>query len=66
MRILAAAAVFGAGYVLGTKAGRERYTQIMAVTRRASRRIDTSRLGGIRPARMAAGSRQSEDVAGAH
>jgi len=66
MRIVAAAAMFGAGYVLGTRAGRERYAQIMAVTRRASQRIDTSRLGRIRPARMAAGSHQREDVAGAH
>jgi hypothetical protein len=65
MRIVAAAAVFGAGYVLGTKAGRERYAQIVAVTRRASQRIDTSRLGGIRPARMAAGSHPREDVNGA-
>ena len=66
MRIVVAAAVFGAGYVLGSKAGRERYAQIMAVTRRASQRIDTSRLSGIRPARMAARSHQREDVTEAH
>jgi len=66
MRIVAAAAVFGLGYVLGSKAGRERYAQIMTVTRKASQRIGTTRLGGIRPARMAAGSHQAEDVTQAH
>ena len=66
MRIVAAAAVFGAGYVLGSRAGRERYAQIVAMTRRASQRIDTSRLSGIRPARMPAGSHQREDVTAAH
>ena len=32
--------VFGAGYVIGTKAGRERYEQIVAMAERASRRLD--------------------------
>lgn len=32
--------VFGAGYVLGTKAGRERYNQIAAIAREAARRLD--------------------------
>jgi hypothetical protein len=33
------AAVFGAGYVLGTRAGRERYGQIMAAAQSASKRL---------------------------
>ena len=32
--------MFGAGYVIGTKAGRERYEQIVAMAERASRRLD--------------------------
>lgn len=33
-------AVFGIGYVLGTKAGRDRYAQILALAQRASERLD--------------------------
>jgi len=33
-------AVFGAGYVIGTKAGRERYAQIVAVAEKASKRLE--------------------------
>ena len=32
--------VFGAGYVLGSKAGRERYNQIAAIAQRAARQLD--------------------------
>ena len=32
-------AVFGAGYVLGSRAGRERYGQILAAARRTSTRL---------------------------
>jgi len=32
--------MFGAGYVLGTRAGRERYAQIIAVADRASKRLE--------------------------
>ena len=32
--------VFGAGYVMGTKAGRERYAQIVTVAEKASKRLD--------------------------
>jgi hypothetical protein len=32
--------VFGAGYVLGSKAGRERYDQIVALTKEMARRLD--------------------------
>lgn len=36
-------ALFGAGYVLGTRAGRERYGQIVAAAQNASKRLeDTS------------------------
>jgi hypothetical protein len=31
--------IFGAGYVLGTKAGRERYAQIVTAAERASKRL---------------------------
>lgn len=32
--------VFGAGYVMGTKAGQERYAQIVAVAEKASKRLE--------------------------
>jgi hypothetical protein len=32
--------IFGAGYVLGSKAGRERYNQIIAFAQEAARRLD--------------------------
>jgi hypothetical protein len=32
--------MFGAGYVIGTKAGHERYEQIVAVAARASKRLE--------------------------
>jgi hypothetical protein len=31
---------FGVGYVLGSRAGRERYEQLLAAAKRASRRLD--------------------------
>ena len=40
------AAVFGLGYVLGSKAGRERYAQIVAAARTASKRLETYGNGG--------------------
>jgi hypothetical protein len=40
---LVLAAVFGAGYVVGTRAGRERYEQIVSFTRRAAEGLDTVR-----------------------
>ncbi|MFD1825690.1 MULTISPECIES: hypothetical protein [Mumia] len=33
-------AVFGIGYVLGTRAGHERYEQIVAAAKRAGRRLE--------------------------
>jgi len=32
--------MFGAGYVMGSKAGRERYAQIVTVAEKASKRLD--------------------------
>ena len=32
--------MFGAGYVLGTRAGRERYAQIVTIAEKASKRLD--------------------------
>lgn len=37
---LSALALFGAGYVLGTRAGRERYDQIRALTTRLADRLE--------------------------
>lgn len=39
---LRSAAVFGVGYVLGTRAGRERYEQIVAAAQNASKRLEDS------------------------
>jgi hypothetical protein len=32
--------VFGAGYILGSKAGRERYNQIVAIAHKAARQLE--------------------------
>lgn len=37
---LAKAAVFAAGYIMGAKAGRERYAQIAGAAQRASERLE--------------------------
>jgi citrate lyase subunit beta/citryl-CoA lyase len=42
-------AVFGAGYVLGSKAGRERYAQILAAAQKASRQLGYLRMWSIHP-----------------
>jgi hypothetical protein len=42
MKKLMTAAVFGLGYVLGTRAGRERYEQIRGLARTASKNFDAS------------------------
>lgn len=44
-------AVFGAGYVLGAKAGRERYVQIVEAIQTASQRFDEARRQRSKPAR---------------
>jgi hypothetical protein len=37
---LATVLMFGAGYVMGSRAGDERYAQIVAVAERASKRLE--------------------------
>ncbi len=53
--------VFGAGYVLGSKAGRERYNQIVQIAQEAARRLDEygahSRFPAERPRGSLAGRR---------
>jgi hypothetical protein len=48
---LTKAALFAAGYVLGARAGRERYAQILEVAARASERLEelSARGGAPRP-----------------
>jgi hypothetical protein len=41
--------IFGAGYVLGSKAGRERYNQIMSFAQEAARRLDEYSKNGRSP-----------------
>lgn len=43
---LVSIAIFGAGYVLGTKAGKERYEQILEAAQHASQRLETYGKGG--------------------
>jgi hypothetical protein len=43
---LTTVAVFGFGYVLGSRAGRERYAQIVAAARKASERLEAYSNGG--------------------
>jgi hypothetical protein len=38
--MLAKLIVFGAGYILGSKAGRERYNQIAAIAHKAARHLE--------------------------
>jgi hypothetical protein len=45
-------AVFGVGYVLGAKAGRERYVQIVEAVQSASQRLDEVRRERGKPARQ--------------
>ena len=44
--------VFGAGYVLGSKAGRERYNQIVALVQEAASRLDQYGARGWLPAEV--------------
>ena len=53
------AAVFGIGYVLGTKAGRERYAQIVAAASKASERLEAYGNGGRGAARGAGSVRRN-------
>jgi hypothetical protein len=55
--------VFGAGYVLGSKAGRERYNQIARMAQEMARRLDdygaNNRSAGSSRRRSRAGTRSS-------
>ncbi|TCC46810.1 hypothetical protein E0H75_27610 [Kribbella capetownensis] len=44
-------AVFGVGYVLGAKAGRERYVQIVEALQKASQQFDEARRQRGKPSR---------------
>ena len=44
-------AVFGVGYLLGAKAGRERYVQIVEAIQNASQRLDEARREHDKPSR---------------
>jgi hypothetical protein len=67
---LTTVAVFGVGYLLGTRAGRERYEQILRLTQIASGKFATSDARrmleeyGARLEAYAAGSRMGQSRAG--
>jgi type II secretory pathway pseudopilin PulG len=61
MRVVGLAAAAAAGYLLGTKAGRERYEQILAAAAAASRRLEAYGNGG----RFAAGGSGGDSAEGA-
>ncbi len=61
---LASIAIFGAGYVLGTKAGKERYEQILAAAQTASQRLETYGNGGSLAKDRGAASRTSTNGGG--
>ncbi len=44
---LSTLAGFGAGYVLGTRAGRERYAQIVALVQRTAQLIEERQSAGL-------------------
>ena len=46
--MLRAALLFGAGYVLGTKAGRERYAQIQDIAKKVTRQSDRGEVPAAR------------------
>jgi hypothetical protein len=54
-------AIFGVGYVLGTRAGRERYEQIVAAAQRASQRLEDYFDGGRQPADRSTGTDETSD-----
>jgi len=59
---LSTVAMFGAGYVLGTRAGRERYEQMRQAARRVAGELDAS---SIRSG-LATVTTRLEQYAGAH
>lgn len=54
---LRSVAVFGLGYVLGSKAGRERYGQIIAAAKHASQRLEEYSRAGVEGADVVSGYR---------
>lgn len=52
-------AVFGVGYVLGAKAGRERYAQIVEAVQTASQRVDEVRRQRAKPSQQGTGGLDS-------
>jgi hypothetical protein len=63
--MIATVAAFGLGYVLGSRAGRERYAQIVAAAHKASERLESYGSGGGRSARSPDVD-QRDDSAGAN
>jgi type II secretory pathway pseudopilin PulG len=61
MRVVGLAAAAAAGYLLGTKAGRERYEQILDAAAAASRRLEAYGNGG----RFATGGSGGDSAEGA-
>ena len=55
--------VFGVGYVLGTRAGRERYGQVVAAARIASQRLEAYGAGGSLATSRERPDRQAADQA---
>jgi hypothetical protein len=62
--MIVAVAAFGLGYVLGSRAGRERYEQIIAAAQKASERLEVRGSSGKRAAR-GPGTGFGSDSAGA-
>jgi hypothetical protein len=60
VKIIPTVVIFGVGYVLGSKAGRERYAEIVAAAHKASERLEAYSNGGGRAnGRSAVTSRRS-------
>jgi hypothetical protein len=46
VKLIPTVVIFGVGYVLGSKAGRERYAEIVAAAHKASERLEAYSNGG--------------------
>ena len=53
-------AFFGLGYVLGSRAGRERYEQLVEATKDAAKRLEERRTTGGRPKTYSAAANGSQ------
>jgi hypothetical protein len=56
--------IFGAGYVLGAKAGRERYEQIVAFAQDVAKRLDEYRAQEGLPPVTSRGARETDSRSG--